>query len=259
MSDPLRLVVEVGNSRWKAGLFAPDASEPVGTVRIALGAAPGPPLTQFLAKYAPDGFTQPPVLAGVHPDAARALQSAWPSSAGPAPRELPRATLEGLIDNLTRQPRRVGTDRLLNALGAAAIAPPGASHLAVADCGTATTVDCVERVSETEIAFCGGAILPGAVLCARALHAHTAALPEVSFGSDLSEDGLDTKSAIRRGISVMQVAAVEQLLGEAAGPNAFPLLTGGAASLIAGRLRKTKPLVVPHLTLLGLFLAAEAA
>ncbi|QDT14931.1 type III pantothenate kinase [Alienimonas californiensis] len=267
MPSPRRLVVEVGNSRWKAGLFPEKASrggppEPVATLRVAHADDPAPQLRAFLAEHAPHGAAAPAVWSGVNPAGAAALLAAWPTDCGPPPIELPRAALNRLIANGARQPERVGADRLLNALAAAALAPAGCEFAAVADCGTATTIDTVRLPAHPLSAgdrpeFLGGAILPGIVLCARALHAHTAQLPEVSFTEDAPADGRDTEAAIRFGVLEMQAAVVDRLLGGWAEGTAFQILTGGAAGLTVDRLRRCEPHLAPHLTLTGLFLAAR--
>ncbi len=267
------------------------------------GDDPAPPLRAFLAEHRPDDA--PPlraVWAGVNPAGAAALLAAWPTDVAPPPTELPRDTLDRLIDNATREPARVGTDRLLNALAVAALAPPslfatGApAFAAVADCGTATTIDTVRLRpgrgnagrgnagrgnagrgnagrgnAGTRPEFLGGAILPGATLCVKALHAHTALLPAVDLWDGGPADGRDTAAAIRLGALEMQAAVVDRLLGggnEAGGGNesgggnqrpAFQVLTGGAANLIADRLRTCEPHLAPDLTLIGLAIAANEA
>ena len=270
MSDdpaPGLLAVEVGNSRWKAGLFAEPwsaASGPVAVLRGRHADDPGPPLRAFLTEHGGPADRGPvrAVWAGVNPAGAAGLLARWPADAAPPPTELPRAALDRLVRNAAREPHRVGADRLLNALAAAALAPPGTATVAVADCGTATTVDTVRLDDGARPTFAGGAILPGVVLCAKALHAHTALLPEVAFSEgdqepDAPADGLDTAAAIRRGVLEMQAAAVERLLGDAgAGSSTLAVLTGGAAGLLEGRLRGVAPRFEPHLTLCGLALAA---
>ena len=280
MPSPRRLVLEVGNSRWKAGLFAPAVPSgspgenarppaPLASLRVAHGEAPGPPLQAFLAEHAAGATLEPAIWAGVNPAGAAALLSAWPADCGPPPTELSRATLDRLIENHTCKPERVGTDRLLNALAAAALAPPDRYFLTVADCGTATTVDQVGLHADRRPAFLAGAILPGVILCTRALHTQTALLPEVTFEANAPADGLDTEAAIRRGVLEMQAAALDRLLTDDSirlldgtvpdqHREIWPVLTGGAASLIADRLRLVRPTIVPHLTLIGLALAAEA-
>ena len=254
MTAPL-LAIEVGNSRWKAARFAPGDTAPAAVLRVAHGADPAGPLRAFLAESAVPARS---VWAGVNPAGAAALLTRWPSDLAPPPDELPRSAVDRLLSNRTREPHRVGTDRLLNALAAARLAPAGGHGLvSVADCGTATTVDLVDCRGGRP-AFAGGAILPGAELCVRALHDRTALLPAVDLRDEAApEDGFDTAAAIRRGVLEMQAAAVERLLSEAGGGGAFPVLTGGAAGPLRGRFRSVKPAFVPHLTLCGLAIAAR--
>ena len=254
MTAPL-LAIEVGNSRWKAARFAPGEPAPAAVLRVAHGDDPTAPLRAFLSEFAVPARS---VWAGVNPAGAAALLDGWPSDLAPPPDELPRSAVDRLLSYRTREPRSIGVDRLLNALAAARLAPAGGNGLvAVADCGTATTVDLVD-CRDDRPTFAGGAILPGAELCVRALHDRTALLPAVDLRDGAApEDGLDTAAAIRRGVLEMQAAAVERLLSGAGGGGAFPVLTGGAAGLLRGRFRSAEPAFVPHLTLCGLALAAR--
>ena len=258
------LAIEVGNSRWKAALFAaPPPADPVAVLRVPHGDDPAPRLRVFLAEHASGRVSERACWTGVNPAGAAALLDAWPEDCGSLPVELPRVAIDRFIHNRTRAPGRVGVDRLLNALAAAALAPPalpdqdGPAFAVVADCGTATTVDTVRLNGGGRPEFLGGAILPGATLCVKALHAHTALLPEINLHADAPADGRDTAAAIRLGVLEMQAAAIDRLLGGWNGLPAFQVLTGGAADLIADRLRTAEPRRVPHLTLIGLALAAE--
>ena len=258
MPVPL-LAVEVGNSRWKCGLFLPNKSDPAAVLRVAHGDDPAGPLRRFFDERRTNPAAVRAVVAGVNPGGADRLLARWPAGSA-APEPLPRSAVDQRVANLTRQPAAVGTDRLLNALAAAALfqdrpAPPA---VAVADCGTATTVDLIlpGLKDDPRPRFAGGAILPGAALCVSALHQFTALLPEVELDDEFPADGLDTAAAIRRGVLEMQAAAVERLLEDAAEGTAFPLLTGGAAGMLKGRLRSVTPRMDPHLTLRGLAIAA---
>ena len=131
------------------------------------------------------------------------------------------------IENRTREPARVGADRLLAALGAWRRA--GASI--VVDAGTAITVDLVAGGP----AFEGGAILPGLARCAEALHGATALLPRVTIDRPpQSALGRDTEEAIRAGIYFGAAGAVRFLIEKLrAGREGLPVLvTGGAAELL---------------------------
>ncbi len=158
-------------------------------------------------------------------------------------------------------PERVGTDRLLNAIAANRLRRPDQGAIVV-DSGTATTVDLIS----TGGAFCGGAILPGLLLSARALHEYTSVLPFVPM--PLSEDvppdvvGRNTDAAIISGICWGHVGAVNGLItairedDRTGDIEPLILLTGGAGPWLANWIRPAASLC-PHLALQGLWEAAE--
>ena len=102
-------------------------------------------------------------------------------------------------------PETVGMDRLCCA--AAAYAVSGAA-CAIADAGTAITVDCVND----EGRFIGGAILPGLQLQARALADHTALLPEIRVEKPAGPLGQSTEQALCSGIFHGSVGAIKGLV-----------------------------------------------
>lgn len=140
----------------------------------------------------------------------------WLTADTPVPLEVRYAT-----------PRTLGADRLAAACGAAALYP--GSSLLVADAGTALTLDVVE-----DVAFVGGNISAGVTMRLKALHAYTAALPDVSPSGPLPEFGTDTDTALRcgavRGAVAEIVAAFERVRLRT--PDARLILTGGDAPLL---------------------------
>jgi type III pantothenate kinase len=135
------------------------------------------------------------------------------------------------IRNATRAPDQVGADRLLTALGAWHRAGPAV----VVDVGTAITVNLVAEGPT----FRGGAILPGPVLWARALHQETALLPEVVVRADPPPAyGADTEEAVAAGIYWGVAGAVRLLIRkiEAENPGCAVCLTGGGAPLLRPQL-----------------------
>jgi type III pantothenate kinase len=174
------------------------------------------------------------------------------------------------IDIQVDEPRRVGLDRLLNAVAADAVRDSDKQAIIV-DCGTATTVDLVSSGS-----FCGGAILPGFTLCARALNQYTEVLPLISMNElfDLppSEDchpvlGSNTQAAIMSGVFWGQIGAVRELINRLnhrqkksdSDEETLPevLLTGGGARLLVPYFANA--IHCPFLPLQGLVLAAANA
>jgi type III pantothenate kinase len=163
------------------------------------------------------------------------------------------------LENLCREPERVGADRLYAA--AAGAQRLGRSCLVV-DAGTALTVDAV-RVEGERPAFLGGAIAPGPELAAAALATGTARLPRVTPRPGGTALGTDTESALRAGIGLGLHGAAERLVEELARelgwPDAPVVLTGGArAFLLEPRPFTARALdVVPELVEHGLVLALE--
>jgi type III pantothenate kinase len=152
------------------------------------------------------------------------------------------------------RPDMVGIDRLLDALAANRLRRP--DHAAVVvDVGSAVTVDLLSA----DGAFCGGAILPGLAMAARAMHEFTDLLPLVTM-AELSDPppalGLATVSAMRSGLFWGIVGAIRELtcrLADGAPVDLF--LTGGAGPAVAGLLGPDAR-HVPHLTLAGTAIAA---
>jgi type III pantothenate kinase len=160
---------------------------------------------------------------------------------GSAP--LPRGTLllgrdfPPLVKNRALHPETVGPDRLAQA--SAAWSRTGGPCVVVS-MGTAITVDVVNGRGE----FRGGLIAPGLRLMARALHEHTARLPEVEPARRKSPLGRHTREAIQAGISFaaegLLRAALARLKGRVYG-------TGGDAALF----RELFDVFVPDLALEG--------
>ncbi len=160
------------------------------------------------------------------------------------------------------EPAKIGVDRVMAAIAAARLRHPGKPCIVI-DIGTAITIDLVAADGALE----GGAILPGPGLAARALGEKTDRLPEIRFG-DLDESpdavGRSTEPAMRAGIFWGAVGAIRELIARqrdrlTTAPQVF--LTGGAAPSIA-RLIGGPDLTVrylPHLTLSGIAIAAEAS
>lgn len=91
-------------------------------------------------------------------------------------------------------PQTLGLDRMALAAGASYIYRGEA--LAVADAGTAVTID----VLDGRPAFCGGRITPGVSTRLAALHGHTDALPLVDRDGAVPIVGDSTETSIRSGV-----------------------------------------------------------
>ena len=154
------------------------------------------------------------------------------------------------IDAKIEKPESVGMDRLCCA--AAAYATEGRA-CAVADLGTAITVDCVDDEGH----FIGGAIFPGLGLQAGVLAERTALLPQVVVERPPGPLGQDTEQAICSGIFHGSIGAISRFVesySEILGHWPALFLTGNDAPLIAESLEIADRLV-PNLCLRGVALA----
>jgi len=142
-----------------------------------------------------------------------------------------------VVKNRTTHPETVGADRLAQA---SAAWERTQGPCVVVSMGTAITIDVVNRRGE----FVGGLIAPGLRLMARALHEHTALLPEVEPARMASPVGRHTRDAIRAGISFAAEGLVRSALARTRG-RVFG--TGGDAPLF----RDLFDVLVPDLALEG--------
>ena len=263
MSRPL-IAVDIGNTRIKLGLFRLDGAvgfpEPETTLHLddqqpefdRLGswlAAACPPLPFSQEEREPSRLRWH--IGSVNRPAASRLID-WLRDHRPAD-EIVLLT-SGDLPLTVRLPRpdMVGVDRLIDAVAVNRLRTPGRKAVVV-DSGSAITVDLIDA----DGAFCGGAILPGIAMSARALHEFTDLLPLID-AAELHEPpalGTDTIAAMRSGLFWGAVGAVRELVEQLAGGDAQVFLTGGAGSAVAQQLGTTVQFV-PHLTLAGIALAA---
>ena len=148
------------------------------------------------------------------------------------------------------EPNAVGTDRLISAAAAYAVAE---NAVVVADFGTAVTIDMVDENG----VFQGGVIFPGFDMAARSLNEHTAQLPKVDVSRPLEPFGKNTRDAINCGIYYSAIGALEEVVrryAEKHGTWPQTLITGSGAEMI----KDDCPFVdayVPNLVIKGMVLA----
>lgn len=281
----LLLSVDVGNSRIKFGLFNRADLHPgagalptcMNSLAIPLAdAMPWKTVQEWIENSASDAVSLGGVIAGANPAGIDRVVAAWPDQEWAAPEIVSQPDHFPLEVNVAA-PRQVGIDRLLNAVAANRIRPPGRTAIIV-DTGTATTVDLVTA----EGRFAGGAIMPGFELSARALHLYTALLPLITIDELATGDhlplGTDTREALRSGLFWGQLGAIRELTARmgaaqivrpvdateadveessAAAGQPMVLVTGGGGRLITDHLEAAQWL--PHLSLQGLALVAGTA
>lgn len=130
------------------------------------------------------------------------------------------------------QADRLGIDRFLAMIGAL---PLSNQALVVVDCGTATTIDCINPANE----FIGGLILPGLDLMSSSLSQNANAL-EYTYGSkNVSVFSTDTESAILSGSILATTSTIKNTvkkLGELSGCDVKCIVTGGNGATIMSHL-----------------------
>lgn len=263
-SANLLLLIDAGNTRVKAGVCARpalDAAElPEFEVCVAVPCGTALPWDD-MSRCAVERGRIVAATAGSNPTEIERIVREWPAG-WPAPMIVnDRRTFPLKID--VDFPDKVGVDRLLGVIAANVVRAEGQPAVVISS-GTATTVDYVNERGH----FCGGAILPGFDLCAKALHQYTALLPLIEIDTVLddvdmpAEIGRNTHAAITSGLYWGHVGAVKELLNRLAKvarsgdrPQREPLvlLTGGAAPLLMPHLPENVRLE-PHLALQGLAL-----
>lgn len=149
-------------------------------------------------------------------------------------------------------PREVGADRIVNAVGAyQKYEPP----LIVVDFGTATSIDAVSKNGN----FIGGAIAPGIGISTEALFNYAAKLPRIELKKPSKAIGKNSVMAMQSGIIYGFVGQTEALISkfkEEIKGESTVVATGGLVNLIAPETEMIDA-VEAFLTLEGLQYIAE--
>jgi type III pantothenate kinase len=189
------------------------------------------------------------VACSVYPQADEQVCTVWALAAGHSQVEFFGRDIAVPIDLKLTEPKTVGTDRLLLALGAR---ERHGTPIIVVSAGTAVTVDLVDAGG----AFAGGAIAPGFGLAARALHEHAAALPPVAPAKPRHDLGTNTEEAIASGVYWFCTGGVRALVGRyraLSGDPELPVVcTGSDSHLLLPDLAGCGALHEPDLIYLGM-------
>lgn len=240
------VAVDIGNTNIHLGLFDQDSRCLINHFRVSASDTHLKDLSvdPSILQEASDC-----VLASVNPRAENAfcnwLHPRWKGRLLRVPVDVPVS-----IPILARNPDKIGTDRLLNALAAF---QRTATATIVIDAGTAVTIDAVSEKGE----FIGGVIAPGLETLKEALHLRTAFLPRVSVQRPRRVLGKDTNEAVKSGLYWGMVGLVEKItkkLLEEQVNTPTVLATGGDAELLANEIQIIDE-IVPHLTLEGILTA----
>ena len=201
------LLIDVGNTRIKAGFFQPGQAirNPcvVTLLHDQIHRLPEQVRTLCRQHALGDriagalGVSVASETVGHHLDEhlknAFDIQARWLDGATPVP---------GMVNHYDN-PARLGADRWLAMVGIAGLA--GDEPVLLATFGTATTVDALSKQGETHH-FLGGLILPGPDLMRHALTSGTARLPHADI--TLAAFPCHTHQAIATGIAAAQAGAV---------------------------------------------------
>jgi type III pantothenate kinase len=150
------------------------------------------------------------------------------------------------------EPDKVGTDRVVSAAAAYAVAQDA---VVVADFGTAVTIDLVDANG----IFKGGVICPGFEISAKALKENTAQLPNIKVTRPKAPYGKNTTDAINCGLYYSIVGALQEVIrryAEEIGKWPQTVITGAGAKVIAGDCDFIDN-YVPNLVLKGIVLAYQ--
>jgi type III pantothenate kinase len=258
----LLIAVDVGNSRVKFGCFdrvlADQFTQPVSTLDLPCA----PRMLESLAEWfrdhvAPLASSQSDeitwLMASVNrPTSLRLTEWLQTQAETWRVRELSVGDLPLSVALVA--PQRVGLDRLLAAVAVNRLRDALRPAIII-DLGSAITVDVVS----VRGVFCGGAILPGIGMSARALGEQTDLLPHLPLDT-LSDPppalGTSTESAITSGLFWGSIGAMKELVAQLARdlptiPQLF--ITGGAAPSVATYV-SSEARYLPHLVLGGIAL-----
>lgn len=156
------------------------------------------------------------------------------------------------IPLLTDNPKEVGADRIVNAVGAYG---KHKKELIIIDFGTAITFDYVTALGE----YKGGLIAPGMGISTDALFQKTAKLPRVEVEKPRNIIGKNTVESLKSGIFYGYLSMIEGIInriGKETKSKPFVIATGGHAEVIKGQSHVIDE-VDPLLTLKGLKIIFE--
>lgn len=244
------VVIDIGNSQ--AEFAACEEGRFISKLRVAtaeLLLEPSAVLLQWWQSIGADG-PEAVELVSVVPAATRRVKE-WIAAQSSAPLFVVGVDDPFELSSEYETPHTLGIDRLVAASAAfGRFGRPRGRAVVVVDCGTATTVDAVDRHG----VFKGGAIAPGLGISADALMARGAQLPRLGEVRPERTIGRSTESCVRSGVVMGHAGLVEGLVrrvSEELADEPRVVLTGGWSGLLWPILRGVHHLE-PDLVLSGL-------
>lgn len=251
------LAIDIGNTEITIGLFQGERLAVVWRLSTVASRTPDEWAAALTAHLVNAGHSthevRAVVQASVAPAVTEALASGIQQAVGVRPVTVDAGSKLPIVLDVD-EPLTVGADRVVNTLAACDLFR---RDTVVVDYGTATTFDCVTQ----DRRFIGGVIAPGVLTAAENLTRRAAKLPATELVAPSTVIGRRTEDCIRSGVlfgaADMTDGMVRRLKAEWPG-GGKPLVvgTGGLVALVVPLSREIEK-VEPHLTLLGLRLAAE--
>lgn len=227
------LVIDVGNTNITFGVYK--KTELVTTFRMMSNVSRtsdeyGMMITALLANNGvPAEKISGAIIASVVPNLMHALTGAVAKYIKVKPMVVGPGTKTG-IRIVTENPREIGADRIVDAVGAY---EKYGGPVLVLDFGTATTYDLVTDKGE----FAAGITAPGIKISAKALWNDTAKLPEIEIKKPKSILAQETISSMQAGLVYGQIGQTEYIIKcvkeESGFDNLKVVSTGGLGRLIS--------------------------
>lgn len=217
------LIVDIGNTMLKCALV--EAERVID--RLQLADFEKQPIAQWLQGRSPERA----ILSSTRGDSSLCV-AALREMGIPTLHFTPLVRVPIEHDYLT--PETLGRDRLAAAVGAAMLYPH--NRVMIVDCGTALTIDFVDRGR-----YLGGFIAPGLRMRLRALHDYTASLPLVEPQRMEWAIGQSTQSCIAQGVEqgiVLEIEGHAARFREKYGEITL-IFTGGDAKHFVKRIKNT--------------------
>jgi len=243
------LVCDIGNSNIVFGLYRDAGLAAHWRITSRLNATVDEYLVMMgtlLGRYNLPEDVDAAIVSSVVPPLTLKINRVMQQLAGLEPLTVGPGVKTGL-DVQYDDPREVGADRIVNAVGALTRHEP---PLIVVDFGTATTFDVILPPN----VYLGGVIVPGLSISRDALVMRTAMLPKVEIRAVERIVGRTTADSIRAGVYQGTGALVDGLvdaIAEEQNIDPAVVATGGLARLMQGVSKRLEH-VEPDLTLWGL-------
>ncbi|MAG29334.1 MAG: pantothenate kinase [Deltaproteobacteria bacterium] len=259
MSEPVLLVIDVGNTNVSLGVFDYCDGEAGLSQHWRLSThreqTSDEVVISINSLFASEGRKTEEITDVILSSVVPPVVPIWERVSSKIFGQLPQIVGPGMRTGMPvryENPHEVGADRIVNAVAAFEIF--GGPVIAV-DFGTATTFDCISRRGE----YLGGVICPGIHISMEALFERASKLHRVEIARPRAVIGRTTTGALQSGLLYGYAGMVDSMVGrirEELGSDARVVATGGLARRIASESRAIEQ-VAPFLTLDGLRILFE--